>query len=304
MSFTLMLINVFTLHYLEARYPWRSKWRIHLLLEIAAISIYAPLVAILIHLLFIPFRMLNSTDTDLLADIIKSELYALIFNLMIVAVYEGVYLFKQWKTALIETEKLQKEQIWNQFETLRAQINPHFLFNSLNTLVGIIEKDPPQAVAFIKEFAKIYRSILDYKDCPVISLAEELELVKSYNFLQKLRFGENLKIEMNISAEKMLFFLPPFSLQLLIENALKHNIASTKKPLNISIKDDGEFLVVKNNLQARLNNGENSTGIGLKNLKTRYELISEISPQFTLTENEYIAKIPLIQDQYAPSFNY
>jgi two-component system, LytTR family, sensor kinase len=294
MSFSLMIINVYALHFLEANYPWRTKWQIHLPLEIVAILIYAPLVAILVHLLFIPFRMVGSND--LLIDIFKSELYALIFNFAIVAAYEGVYLFKQWKKALVEAERLQKENILSQFETLRTQINPHFLFNSLNTLVGIVQTKPEQAVTFIKEFAKVYRNVLDHKDSLLIPLEDELKLINSFVFLQKIRFGDNLKVIIEIDNEKLHFLLPPFSLQLLIENALKHNIVSSKKPLTIHLKNEKDYVVVSNNLQKRLNEEENSTGIGLKNLKTRYEMISLIEPEFVQTEAEYIAKIPLISD--------
>jgi two-component system, LytTR family, sensor kinase len=294
MSFSLMIINVYALHFLEANYPWRTKWQIHLPLEIIAILIYAPLVAILVHLLFIPFRVKD--EGSLWVDIFKSELYAVIFNFAIVAVYEGAYLFKQWKTALIETERLQKENILSQFETLRTQINPHFLFNSLNTLVGIVQTNPEQAVLFIKEFSKVYRNVLNHKDSLLITLEEELKLINSFVFLQKIRFGDNLKVDIQIDNGKMHFLLPPFSLQLLIENALKHNIVSSKKPLTIHIKNEKDYLVVSNNLQKRLNEDENSTGIGLKNLKTRYEMISLIEPEFVQTEAEYIAKIPLIRD--------
>ncbi len=296
MAFSLMIINVFTLHYLEANYPWRTKWKVHLPLEIIAILIYAPLVAIVVHLLFIPFRMSGGSN-DLLVDIFKSELYAVIFNLAIVAMYEGAYLFKQWRTALIETERLQKENIRSQFETLRTQINPHFLFNSLNTLVGIVQTNPEQAVVFIKEFAKVYRNVLDHKDSLLITLEDELKLINSFVFLQKIRFGDNLKVDIQVDKAKLHFLLPPFSLQLLIENALKHNVVSSKKPLTISIKNESDYLIVSNNLQKRLNEEEdNSTGIGLKNLKTRYEMISLIEPEFVQTEAEYIAKIPLINE--------
>lgn len=300
-AFFVLLTNVYYLNYLEKHYPWRGKWKEHLCLEICGVLFYNALITVVVEVTFYPFR---PSGGSFLLDLTKSLFYSQIFNFIIVAVYEGVYLFKQWKNALVIAEKLQKEHILCQFEMLRSQINPHFLFNCLNTLVGVVEKDTRQAVAFIKEFSKLYRSLLDYKDAPVVTLEEELKLVESYMFLQKIRFGDNLQVEINVNKNKNQFFLPPFSLQLLIENAIKHNVASSKKPLKVVIRDEGDYLIVKNNLQKRLNGENNSTKIGLKNLCTRYEIISDNIPEFTVTENEYIAKIPLIVDQYAPSYHY
>jgi sensor histidine kinase YesM len=289
----IQIANVSYIHYLECKYPWRSRLKTRLFLEIIGVLIYTELIAIAVELLFYGVRF--HYHRNFLVDIFKATVYALVLNIIFLSIYEAIYVFLQWKKALIEAEKLQKEHILFQYETLRSQVNPHFLFNSLNTLMAVVQKDPQQAVEFIKEFAKIYRNILDCKDKLVISLAEELALVRSFIYLQKIRFGNNLSIEYNISPEKLAFLVPPFSLQLLLENAIKHNIVSNKRPLHISIHDIGNYLIVSNNLQRRKDEG-NSIGIGLKNLQTRYELISENTPEFLVTDNEYIAKIPLIVD--------
>jgi two-component system, LytTR family, sensor kinase len=295
MTFTvsalLQLSNVYFIHYLEFNYPWKTHLKLRLCIEITCVFIYTILITTIVEFLFLSVYF----HENFWRDLFRANVYALVLNDIVILCYEGIYVFKQWKKALIEAERLQKEHILFQYETLRSQVNPHFLFNNLNTLTAIVQKDPNQAVVFIKELSKVYRNILDYKDKLVINLEEELKLVDSFVYLQKIRFGDNLSISYQIPEDKLQELVPPFSLQLLIENAIKHNVASTKRPLHILIQVENNYLIVSNNLQKR-NSENNSTGVGLKNLTNRYELISESLPEFVLTTDEYIAKIPLIQE--------
>lgn len=294
-------VNVYFIHYLESKYPWKNRSLIskRIFWELLGVFTYSPIIAILMKMGFQFFQIFQpvtlSIQHNFSHDLFRAAVYAEVLNLITILVYEGIYVFKQWKKALVEAERLQKEHILFQYETLRSQVNPHFLFNSLNSLMAIVQKDTKLAVEFIQEFAKVYRNVLDCKDKLLIPLKEELELVNSYIYLQKIRFGENLSVNNCIAKDKLHLFVPPLSLQLLIENALKHNIVSAKKPLIIQIEVIDDYLTVSNNLQVRPPES-NSTGIGLKNLKTRYELISENEPQFVLTQTEYIAKIPLINE--------
>lgn len=189
--------------------------------------------------------------------------------------------------------ELEKENILAQFDILKHQINPHFLFNSMNILAALIPIDQEKAVAFTSRFSKLYRSVLELKEQMLINLEEELSFAKDYIFLQKVRFGENLKIEIDISDAALKDALPPFALQLLLENAIKHNIVSMDQPLTIRIFQKGESLIVENNLQKR-KNVEDSTGIGLKNLQGRYNLIGGQEIKTGEEDGKFVAHLPLI----------
>jgi LytS/YehU family sensor histidine kinase len=200
---------------------------------------------------------------------------------------------KQKKELENYTEQLEKENILAQYEALKNQVNPHFLFNSLNALGSLIKKDPLEAYKFTKEFSKIYRVVLELKEHSLIHLSEELDFIKSYLFLQKIRFGDNLSVEINIPSQYLDHYIPPFSLQLVIENAIKHNIISEEHPLRIELYYENDRLVVRNNLQIR-NNFHGSTGVGSKNMELRYKLAGSAEPQFYTDAEHYYVRLPLL----------
>lgn len=222
---------------------------------------------------------------------------AVITAIMLVAVffmYRSIQLKKQANKHLQDTNALmQKENILAQYETLRNQVNPHFLFNSLNALSSLIKQNPEKAVEFTGVFSRLYRSVLELKDHAVITLSEELRLVDDFMYLQKIRFEDKLKLEKNIPAYLLEYFIPPFCIQMLIENAIKHNIISDEKNLLIKIVVQDDQLVISNTYQPRAQK-QGSTGVGIKNIVARFKIIHNTEPQFFVTSDEYIAKIPLI----------
>jgi len=194
----------------------------------------------------------------------------------------------------VNNKTLTEENIIAQYNVLKNQINPHFLFNSMNILSAIIPTDPQKAVEFTNEFSKLYRSVLELREQLIVSLEEELVFVKSYIHLQKVRFEDALFIEFgDFSKLSLAKAMPPFCLQMLVENAIKHNVVSVDKPLHIKIAGDEKRVYVKNNLQIRPS-VKDSTGTGLSNIKSRYELIGGEQPKFTTDENFYTASLPLI----------
>ncbi len=196
---------------------------------------------------------------------------------------------------LIKTAKMEKAHILSQYEILKNQINPHFLFNSMNILSSLIPRSPQKAVKFTKQFSKVFRTLLEMNEALLIPLEQELEFIKSYLFLQKMRFDKSLEIEVRIAKSKLTYLLPPFGLQLLIENAIKHNIISEEMPLKIYIASEENYLKVVNNLQLRGSNLK-STGIGLKNLKARYKMLTDLPVTFKEEDKKYVAQIPLIKE--------
>lgn len=193
----------------------------------------------------------------------------------------------------LQNERMEKENILSQFSILKNQINPHFLFNSMNILAAIIPDNPDKAVAFTTRFAKLYRKVLELRDQLIIPLQQELEFVDSFLFLQKMRFDDSLLVNYDIEDRHKQSCLPPFALQLLVENAIKHNIVSEDQPLSIDIFTKDESLHVSNNLQLR-GSVEDSTGIGLANLRARYDMIAK-QQVFSGTEGgRYLTRLPLL----------
>ena len=174
-----------------------------------------------------------------------------------------------------KVQQLQQEKIQFEFQVLRNQVNPHFLFNSFNTLISYIEEDPTMAVDYVENLSTFFRNIVNYREQDVISLEEEISILKTYFYLQQKRYGSNLALNISVSEEqKKLIFIPPLTLQLLIENAIKHNAVSKETPLEIKVYLDKDKLVIKNNINPKITR-EPGTGTGLQNIVKRYNLLSK-----------------------------
>jgi two-component system, LytTR family, sensor kinase len=234
----------------------------------------------------------NRLSTDI---IISTNAAALFCIIMIMAIYESIFFVHQLKHSVEEQENLKRESIKAQLDALKTQVNPHFLFNNLNTLASIIPDNSNQAVLFVQQLSKVYRHILEVKDEKTIPLKDELDVVNAYAFLLKTRFENNLHIDINILPEKITKKIVPLSLQLLIENAIKHNIASYEKPLKITIASKNGSIEVNNNLQIK-NQIMESTGIGLENIKNRYKLLTDNPVVITTDETNFTVSIPLIDN--------
>ena len=212
------------------------------------------------------------------------------------SIYESIYMYHGWKNSLNETERLKREFVQAQLDGLKSQVNPHFLFNSLNTLVYIIPEDPDKAVEFVQKLAKVYRYILEIQERRLIPLWEEMEFLESFIFLHKERFCDNLRLSIDVPKSERNHLIVPLSLQLLFENAIKHNIISREKPLSISLKiEEGKRLVIRNTLQLR-SNPEPGTKTGLANIQSRYEYFSDQPVVIEDTGNEFVVSLPLIQE--------
>ncbi|MDX1940667.1 MAG: histidine kinase [Saprospiraceae bacterium] len=220
----------------------------------------------------------------------------LVITFIISLFLHGRAFLLQWKDSIIEAERLKQAQLSSRFESLKNQVNPHFLFNSLNVLSGLVYKDADLAAKFIKHLADVYRYVLDTRDLEVVPLVTELEALQAYIFLLQIRFGENLDVGIDLS-DSQKAVIPPLTLQMLVENAVKHNIASRSQPLHIHITQEGnEYIIVKNNLQKK-SNEQASIGIGLANIQERYRYISDQLVKIVQDEHFFIVYVPLIQSK-------
>lgn len=191
--------------------------------------------------------------------------------------------------------KMQKENLQSQFEVLKQQVNPHFLFNSLNVLTSLIKVDADLAEKFTERLSKVYRYVLENKNKDIVTLKTEMDFLKAYVFLIDIRFADKVFVNIGFDDNNPDMYVVPLALQLLIENAIKHNSFSKKSPLIIDLFVDVDYLYVVNNLQNR-DIQRKSTGIGLDNINKRYKLLCDKEPVFEMTDKQFVAKIPLIKN--------
>lgn len=257
------------------------------------VSVFVFYFLIIFVLEEIEFLMLNQSKHGE-PELLISSIITLALSFMILTLYEAVRLYTKLLQVETEKEKLEKENMQSALLGLRNQINPHFLFNNLNTLSYLIPPEATKAQRFVDKFAKVYRYILEIKSESVIPLTKELEFLDSYVYLLKERFGDNLKMNIDIESKHKDKFIVPLSLQMLVENAIKHNITSSEFPLKIDIMvKDKDIITVKNNLQRKEDLG-NSNKIGLQNIKNRYQLIADLSIKIEETIDSFIVELPLI----------
>ena len=219
--------------------------------------------------------------------------FSLIITIMVSAILHGKNFLLGWKQTILEAEKFKKEQAIAQYETLKSQVNPHFLFNSLNVLTTLVHKDADVAEQFINQLSKVYRYILESRSQEIIGLDEEMRNLEAYVFLMKIRFGGNFQFDNQLTNNVLGKKVAPLTLQMLVENALKHNEVSKLNPLSISVFLDDNFIVVRNNLQLKTNRND-STGIGLSNIKARYSFLSQHPVSVSEADGFFTVKIPLI----------
>jgi hypothetical protein len=219
---------------------------------------------------------------------------SLVITFFISLFFHGRGFFLAWRQATVNAEHFQQESIKAQYQSLKNQVNPHFLFNSLNALTNLVYEDQDKAAKFIKQLSDVYRYVLDTRDKEVVPLQYELKFIDSYLFLQNIRFGNKLKIKMNLNGVECK--VAPLAIQMLIENAIKHNVVSEEDPLTISIYKESRFLIVENNLQRKKVLDEGSAGLGLENICKRYEFLSDAKVQVTELNGKFRVAIPFLID--------
>ena len=290
-SVLISIPDLLIIRYLNQTFNWHKKVVSRVLIELLLSLGFAVVVSTLITLIV---NGISAYKDNLGSVLINNALISSVLNILMMAMLEAWLFFMESNQARQKAEILEKELSQIRFEVLKSQINPHFMFNSLNVLSGLIEKDVDKAQLFIDEFAHVYRYVLETIEKPVVTLNEELDFVRSYMFLQQIRYGDALNLTVKLPADILKLVLPPLSLQLVLENAVKHNIVNQSNPLRIEIFCEDEILVVKNNIQLKISAGV-STGLGQNNLVKRYAMVCERIPQFILESRHYIVKLPLIK---------
>jgi sensor histidine kinase YesM len=219
----------------------------------------------------------------------------LLLNVIATSFHEGTMFFEKWKLSLIETEQLKKMNLQSQLDSLKNQVNPHFLFNSLNVLSSLIHSDPDRASDFLDEMSKVYRYLLRANEHELTPLSAELDFVSSFFHMLKTRYGDGIALTVDVNSSAQDLLIPPLTLQMLVENAVKHNIILKDSPLCISIvANDDQQLVVTNNVQKK-QSVILSNKVGLQNILAKYRLLNQPAIQIRHDENNFSVCLPLIK---------
>ncbi|MEQ6124505.1 histidine kinase [Pseudotenacibaculum sp. MALMAid0570] len=284
-------INRAVLIRLRKKYPALkdSFTRIFLLFLVITVTILV-IDFIGVHL----FSLLSDSVEYHFQERIRSLVITILLTIMIMAIYEAIYFFVQLKKSIRDEEQAKQAIVQAQLDALRNQAQPHFFFNTLNTLRDIIDQNPKEdAKQFVDKLADIYRFLLESGNANLIALKDELKFAKAYIHIQSERFGENLKLHWNLPKDSLDAMVVPMSLQLLIENAIKHNVISKSKPLEVTISIQDDYIVVMNPIQKKSTQLP-STKVGLQNIKKRYALMSDRSIAISNDENLFSVSLPLL----------
>jgi sensor histidine kinase YesM len=256
--------------------------------------VYGIIVSIMVPYIFDRFVWEEMTGKDLIYDVSAKALITIVLDLIVIYFYYSTYITNHWIKSIEKNEELKRENLLAKYEALKNQVNPHFLFNSLNTLSGVVEQKPELATDFIKKLSDIYRYVLEQNDKELVSIKDEVKFVEDYIFLTKMRFGKGLIFNSNLTNSPNLQ-LVPLGLQMLVENAIKHNIISDDMPLKIEMVVEKGFVVVRNNIQKKKTIISDKKPFGLENLKKRYEYLSGTSVQVFESDGKFIVKLPIIE---------
>ncbi len=292
-SFMIAYPDLMVINKMNQHFSWERNTLKRIVSQLGLSVLVASIVAIIITIIS---NSINPYKEGVQPNIIYNVLIFCVVNIILVLILEAWIFFIERDNSKEKSKELEGRLSQLRFEILKSQIDSHFMFNSLNVLSGLIEKDTRKAQDFIDEFSNIYRYVLDTIERPVVSVNEEISFARSYMFLQQIRYGEPLKFSIDLPTKILGALLPPLSLQVALENACKHNLIDDGKPLRISITNENDTLVITNNIQLKIVS-RTSKGTGQPNLKKRYELLSDKLPEFRIGTSKYKVILPLINDE-------
>jgi hypothetical protein len=242
--------------------------------------------------IFMDFIFTREFSTSFSKSLIPVMIYSVGVTAFIMMIFLALQFLTAWRQAAINEEKLRRESIASQYEVLKNQVNPHFLFNTLNALSSLVYEDQAKAVQFINKFSEVYRYVLDSKDKEVVPVGDELEFVRSYFYLLQARYEDNLQVvfgeDMNAG------YVPPMAIQMLVENAIKHNVIADGSTLRIIIKKAGDEIMIENNINLREGQAE-SSGLGIDNIKSRYSILSDMPVKVHRDDRVFRVSLPLLK---------
>ena len=279
--------------WLDKYYSWEKMSFQRLIYEMSSVLILVAIFTMIFMLgkSFIIFGEDDYEDDSKYQVITMLMFFIAVF--MVFSFHEYISLNEDKKEITDVAKDLERQNYISKFEALKNQVNPHFLFNSLNVLSSLIYNDIELSDKFIRKFSEVFRYVLELNNEELVALKKEVDFINSYFFLQKIRHEDAINICMKIKSEDLERYIPPMALQIVIENAFKHNIVTKNNPLTIELLTCDSKLIVKNNYQAR-KDALPSTGIGQKNLLNRYQMLANSLPEFYIEDAYYFAELPLL----------
>lgn len=291
-SFLLWVGNRFLTKRLDKTLSWARWGNVRFFTQLVLGLAY---LAILINGTYYAIKIPITGSPPSLEQLIVANAWGIIIFVPVFSIYFSLHFLRHWRRTEVEMERFQKESMRSQLDALKNHLDPHFLFNNLNILASLIDKNKDASKEFIHKFAEVYRSILKSKAEDLILLSDEMKFIESYIFLIKTRFEENIQFRISVnSLEKM---LPPLTIQMLIENAIKHNKITETEPLVISIIEEGTELVVANSLNSSVS--ESSSGTGLNNIKRRYAHFTDKPVDVSEQNGKFEVRIPLLEIEHS-----
>ena len=289
---TQWLSIIFVNHQIDQRIKWISQPVLRSVLGIVTLVMDSVLIFTLVQFIMM-YAVYRLQPLDAWPYITQSIIYALLVSFIMSLIFTAIGFFKAWKKALINSEKLKTEMMAYRYESLRNQINPHFLFNSFNVLSDLVYADQAVAVKFINQLSDLFRYVLDSRDKELVPLSDELAFMHSYIYLLKTRFEDklDLKIDLDTASDELIV---PMTLQLLVENAVKHNEVSEAFPLQISIRRKDDFIEVENSLRIK-RVGEDSKNTGLKNIIQQFSYFTERQIEVINTDGKFLVRVPILK---------
>ncbi|PKP04597.1 MAG: hypothetical protein CVU11_04260 [Bacteroidetes bacterium HGW-Bacteroidetes-6] len=258
------------LHWLWRKFPWNKRPFRHIIFEILFVFSWTTLVVIIGDNLLEPYLLKQRSFQE--APEVQIVL-VYVFTFLVVTIHEGYFLFLNWKQTLLNEQKLQIENEKARYESLKQQLNPHFLFNSFNMLSALIEEDHSKASVYLSDMTRFFRMSLQMQEQRTVKLSEEIELARRYLSLQSIRFGDTMQVTWDLACDTDRLGAAPMTLQILLENIFKHNALVPGKPLQITVRCADQWLIVENTCIPRLED-TSGTGLGLTNLIERYLLLT------------------------------
>lgn len=277
-------------YFLDELMPWDRNPGTTLFYHLAASVIFTAIDIVIVNFLIYKYVF----HANILNDLRHFFYYSLLqfgIAMLITTIFYVRQFFIFWRESVIQKEKFKQEVLTMQYETLKSYVNPHFLFNCLSILSSLVEKDTVKSQEFIMQLSDIYRYILEQKDKELVSLDSELKFTNSYINLHRIRHGENLKVDLEVDDTSG--HIVPLSIQILLENAFKHNIISQDEPLFVTIRREKDYIIVQNNLQIRktINQGR---GIGLETISKRYEFYTQRSLRIDSSNGLFTVMLPVL----------
>lgn len=287
--------NGYVIELIDKRWTWIEAPVKRTAAGVVAMIVVTFIISTLVIYVFIEFYLGYSFADQWERDGLLMYVIPFSITLIISLWLHGRGFLLEWREAAMNVERLKTENIKSKFESLRNQVNPHFLFNSLNALTSLVYDDQTKAVKFIQKLSDVYRYVLDHQNDEIVSLEKELKFLESFIYLNKIRFGENLHAELpDIGEVDDTMSIPPVVLQILVENSLKHNEASSDRPLKISIRLENDRVVVEN-IKNPLTFMPESKGMGLENIKMRYEILSDEQVEISDTKESFKVSVPILK---------